>query len=65
MLRVVLIEGRQRQVRRMLAALGCAVERLQRVRIGPLLLGDLDPGQHRNLRPREVEALRASVGLET
>jgi pseudouridine synthase len=64
-LRVVLIEGRQRQVRRMLAALGCAVERLQRVRIGPLLLGDLDPGQHRNLRPREVEALRASVGLET
>ena len=63
-LRVVLVEGRQRQVRRMLAALGCGVERLQRVRIGPLLLGDLHPGQHRALRPREIESLRAAVGLE-
>jgi 23S rRNA pseudouridine2605 synthase len=64
MLRVVLLEGRQRQVRRMLAALGCGVERLQRVRIGPLVLGDLEPGEHRSLRQREVEALRASVGLD-
>jgi 23S rRNA pseudouridine2605 synthase len=64
LLRIVLIEGRQRQVRRMLAALGCSVERLQRVRIGPLLLGDLEPGQHRTLRAREVESLRTSVGLE-
>ncbi len=64
MLRVILIEGRQRQVRRMLTALGCGVERLQRVRIGPLLLGELEPGQHRLLRQREVEALRAAVGLE-
>ena len=63
-LRVVLVEGRQRQVRRMLAALGCGVERLQRVRIGPLLLGDLDPGEYRALRPREIESLRAAVGLE-
>src|SRR5919199_5650516 len=38
--RIVLTEGRQRQVRRMLAAIGCSVEHLQRVRIGPLLLGD-------------------------
>ena len=64
-LRVVLVEGRQRQVRRMLAALGSTVERLQRVRIGPLVLGELELGQHRALRPREVEALRAAVGLET
>jgi 23S rRNA pseudouridine2605 synthase len=62
--RIVLVEGRQRQVRRMLAAVGCNVERLQRIRIGPLLLGDLAPGQHRTLRPREVEALRAAVGLD-
>jgi 23S rRNA pseudouridine2605 synthase len=62
--RVVLVEGRQRQVRRMLAVLGYRVERLQRVRIGPLLLGDLAPGQHRALRRGEVEALRASVGLD-
>jgi 23S rRNA pseudouridine2605 synthase len=63
-LRIVLIEGRQRQVRRMLAVLGCGVERLQRVRIGPLLLGDLEPGQHRPLRPHEVESLRAAVDLQ-
>lgn len=63
-LRVVLVEGRQRQVRRMLAALGCNVERLQRVRIGSLQLGNLHSGEYRQLKPREVEALRTSVGLE-
>jgi 23S rRNA pseudouridine2605 synthase len=62
--RVVLVEGRQRQVRRMLAAVGCGVDRLQRVRIGPLLLNDLHVAEHRPLRKREVEALRAAVGLE-
>jgi 23S rRNA pseudouridine2605 synthase len=61
---VVLVEGRQRQVRRMLAVLGYRVERLQRVRIGPLHLGDLAPGQHRALRRGEVDDLRASVGLD-
>jgi 23S rRNA pseudouridine2605 synthase len=62
--RVVLVEGRQRQVRRMLAAVGCAVEHLQRIRIGPLLLGELPVGEHRPLRSREIEALRGAVGLE-
>lgn len=62
--RIVLVEGRQREVRRMLATVGCAVEQLQRVRIGPLLLGELNSGEHRSLRQREVEALRAAVGLE-
>jgi 23S rRNA pseudouridine2605 synthase len=62
--RVVLTEGRQRQVRRMLAAVGCGVDHLQRVRIGPLVLGDLHPGQHRELRWREVEMLRSAVGLD-
>ncbi len=65
LVRIALIEGRQREVRRMLAALGCAVEGLQRVRIGPLRLGDLETGQHRSLPPREVAALRAAVGLES
>jgi 16S rRNA U516 pseudouridylate synthase RsuA-like enzyme len=43
---------------------GCDVEQLQRIRIGPLLLGELKSGEHRELRPREVDALRAAVGLE-
>jgi 23S rRNA pseudouridine2605 synthase len=62
--RVVLVEGRQREVRRMMAAVGCEVEHLRRVRIGPLLLGELHSGEHRELRPKEVEALRAAVGLD-
>lgn len=63
LLRVVLHEGRQRQVRRMLGALGCSVDHLERVRIGPLVLGDLPVGESRPLRAREVEALRSAVGL--
>jgi 23S rRNA pseudouridine2605 synthase len=64
LVKIVLTEGRQRQVRRMLAAIDCPVERLVRVRIGPLLLGDLPTGAHRELRPREVAALRECVGLD-
>jgi 23S rRNA pseudouridine2605 synthase len=63
-LRIVLIEGRQRQVRRMLAAVDCDVLRLRRVRIGSLLLGDLNVGEYRHLNARESSALRASVGLD-
>jgi 23S rRNA pseudouridine2605 synthase len=63
LVRVVLLEGRQRQVRRMLAVLGCGVDRLERVRIGPLQLGELRSGEFRALRPREIDALRATVGL--
>jgi 23S rRNA pseudouridine2605 synthase len=62
--KIVLTEGRQRQVRRMLAAIDCPVERLLRVRIGPLLLGEMPRGAHRDLRPREIAALRECVGLD-
>lgn len=60
-LRLVLHEGRKRQIRRVAAMLGHAVHRLIRVRIGPLELGDLKPGQWRQLTPPEVEALRSTV----
>jgi 23S rRNA pseudouridine2605 synthase len=63
--RIVLVEGRQRQVRRMLDTVGCAVERLRRVRLGSLLLADLELGRFRRLNGREVAALRQSVGLES
>jgi 23S rRNA pseudouridine2605 synthase len=54
-------EGRKRQVRRMAEAVGHRVRALERVQLGPLRLGTLDPGEHRRLRPGEVEALRRSA----
>lgn len=54
---VILKEGRNRQVRRMLEAVGHPVLRLTRVRIGPVRLGTLKPGEMRDLDPREIAAL--------
>lgn len=56
-LRVVLREGRKRQIRRVAAKLGHLVHRLIRVRIGPVRLGDLKPGQWRPLSKQEIEQL--------
>ena len=56
-LRIVLRTGWKRQVRRMCAAVGLRVTRLVRVRMGPLHLGRLRPGEWRELMPREVAAL--------
>ncbi len=50
---VVLDQGKNRQIRRMLDALGIEVLRLIRIRIGPLQLGDLAKGAHRQLRTDE------------
>jgi pseudouridine synthase len=62
-LRLTLREGRNRQVRRMLEALGHPVRDLQRTAFGPLRLGRLKEGDWRRLRPPEVEALRKAAGL--
>lgn len=56
-------EGRKRQVKRMLAAVGHPVRRLHRCAFGPLALGDLAPGKCRELTPGELAALRACAGL--
>jgi 23S rRNA pseudouridine2605 synthase len=60
-LRVILHQGSKRQVRRMCAAVGHPVQRLIRVRFGPLRLGRLEPGQWRHLSRNEVMALRKAV----
>ncbi len=57
-LEVALREGRNRQVRRMLAALGYGVRALVRVREGPLALRGLQPGQWRHLSDQEVRRLK-------
>lgn len=62
--RVVLHEGRNREVRRLLVAVGCPVIRLRRVRVGPLEIGTLRPGEYRPLRHHELEALREATGLD-
>jgi len=59
-LEVVLEQGKNRQIRRMLAAIDVAVLRLIRVAIGPLLLGNLAKGQVRPLAAAEVQALSAA-----
>ncbi len=57
---VTLIEGRNRQVRRMFEDTGHHVEKLRRVRYGPLEL-DMPPGKFRALRPIEVAKLRSAA----
>lgn len=56
-LEIVLDEGRNRQIRRLLAAFDIAVLRLVRVAIGPLRLGELRKGRWRVLTVREIESL--------
>ncbi|MBO1268543.1 pseudouridine synthase [Arthrobacter cavernae] len=60
---VVLHSGKNRIVRRMFDAVGFPVERLVRVKIGPIGLGDQRQGSIRNLGRQEVGHLLASVGL--
>jgi 23S rRNA pseudouridine2605 synthase len=62
--RIVIREGRHRQVRRMLHAIGHKVQSLRRVGFGPLKLGRLKTGGWRVLGEAEVAALRRSVGTE-
>ncbi len=57
-LKVVMREGRKREVRRLLAAVGHPVQRLVRERLGPVSLGDLPAGEWRELGADEVAALR-------
>lgn len=57
-LRIVMTEGKKRQIRRVANALGHPVQRLTRTHIGMLALGSLAPGQWRELTPKEVLALK-------
>lgn len=63
-LRITIREGRKRQVRRMTAAVGFPTLRLVRVAIGPLRLGDLAPGEWRDLSENERRALFRAVALD-
>ncbi len=60
---VRLVEGRQNQIRMMFRHFGVLVEKLRRVRIGFLELGDLEPATYRHLTPAEVARFRKLLGL--
>src|SRR5688572_20898744 len=63
-LTITLREGRNRQVRRMCAAIGHNVRQLTRVRMGPIRLGDLRPGHWRDLTTSEIDKLKAASGKD-
>jgi 23S rRNA pseudouridine2605 synthase len=58
---VKLVEGRNNQIRLMFKHFGKLVEKLKRVRIGPLELGPLKPGEFRHLTDEEVKKLKRAV----
>ena len=58
---LILVQGLNRQIRRMCEALGYSVQKLRRVRINSLRIGNLAPGQWRELAPAEVERLLGSI----
>lgn len=62
-IRLVMGEGRKREVRRMLDAVGLPVRRLVRLRVGPVKLGRLRAGEIRELTPDEVRGLYRAAGL--
>jgi 23S rRNA pseudouridine2605 synthase len=55
---MILIEGRNRQIRRMFQRVGFLVEKIKRVQLGPLVL-DVPPGKVRSLTVREVAQLKS------
>ena len=61
LLKIELKEGRNRQIRRMLAVVGHPVKRLRRTQIGDVVLKGLRPGQWRDLTPQEVNVLQHSI----
>lgn len=63
-LEIVMGQGRKRQVRRMLAALGLSLTVLTRTGFGPLGMNGLRSGESRHLTTSEISALREAVGLQ-
>lgn len=61
-LEVIITEGKNRQIRKMCAAVGLEVSRLKRTSIGGVKLGMMKPGEYRELTAEEMRMLRAAVG---
>ena len=62
-IRLTLQEGKKRQIRHMTAAVGFPTLRLARIAIGPITLGELQPGEWRDLTPAEMSLLYKAAGI--
>ncbi len=63
MFRIVLTQGLNRQIKRMCGAFGCRVKSLKRVRVMHVGLGDLKPGEYRELGQEDIDRLYRDCGL--
>ena len=63
LLSLTIHEGRHHQVKRMCSQVGLVVEELKRIKVGPLSIRDLGPGQMRPLKKEELVKLKKAVGL--
>jgi pseudouridine synthase len=57
LLEITIHEGRNRQVRRMCEAIGHKVIRLKRIKVGPIELSSLKPGEWRYMKPEEINSI--------
>ena len=63
--RVIIHEGKNRIIRKAMDAISYPVIKLRRVRIGPVLLGSMRPGEHRHLTPVEISFFLSHEGPQT
>jgi len=63
-LEMILCEGRKREIREMMLAVGSKVTKLKRVQFGPLMLGRLCAGERRRLTEAEIKKLKKAVGIK-
>lgn len=63
-LRIILTQGLNRQIKRMCKAVGLRVTSLKRIRVASIVLGDLKPGEYRELNGKEADDLYKMVGME-
>jgi 23S rRNA pseudouridine2605 synthase len=62
LLRFVLAEGRNRQIRKMCEAVGLTVKEIRRIQIGSVRLGTLRSGKYRSLTQKELDGLQLAPG---
>ncbi len=63
-LEFILSEGKNREIRRICESVGLYVKKLKRISLGPLRIGDLKPGEYRELTKTELAAIKKAAGMK-